>query len=179
MLLLNVADLGDDEDFFEKIFYSYRKQILYLAFSYLHNKEDSEDIVHDVFLFVARRHISLLKSFENEKDVRNYLLKATKNKAIDKIRIIKAEIYKTVPLYSDETYRDDRFLERMSLKTEYEQVLKAINDLDDIYRDALYYHFVLEMSVKQVAELLEQSVSATKQQLVRGKKLLLSNLKGR
>ena len=54
--------------------------MLYLAYSYLHNKEDAEDIVHDVFLFVACRHISLLKSFKDEKEVRNYLLKAIKNK---------------------------------------------------------------------------------------------------
>lgn len=176
MLLLNVAD-EDDEKFLEKIFYSYRKQMLYLAYSYLHNKEDAEDIVHDVFLFVACRHISLIKSFKSENDVRNYLLKATKNKAIDKMRSKKSEIIRTEHL-CDEICSDDNFLENLSLKIEYENILKAINGLDDVYRDALYYHFVLEMSVKEVADFLCQSVSATKQQLVRGKKLLLSNLEG-
>lgn len=177
MRLLNVSDI-DDNGFFEKLFYSYRKQMLYLAYSYLHNKEDAEDIVHDVFLFVACRHISLLKSFKDEKEVRNYLLKAIKNKAIDKIRSEKTELVKRECLLYRKLYSDEEFLQKLSLKTDYEEILMAINSLDSVYRDALYYHFVLEMTVKQVADFLGQSISATKQQLVRGKKLLISNLKG-
>jgi len=61
-------------------------------------------------------------------------------------------------------------------KAEYTQILNVISSLDEIYRYSLYYHFVLEMPVKQVAEMLDQSVSTTKKQLVRGKKALISLL---
>lgn len=44
--------------------------------------------------------------------------------------------------------------------------------MSDIYRDALYYHFVLELSVPETAKLLNCKASTVKQRLVRGKKLL-------
>lgn len=44
--------------------------------------------------------------------------------------------------------------------------------MGDIYRDALYYHFVLELSVHETAKLLNCKVSTVKKRLVRGKKLL-------
>lgn len=59
---------------------------------------------------------------------------------------------------------------------EYERIVEAIASLDEIYRDALYYHFVLEMSVPEVAKLLDCKVSTVKQRLVRGKKLLHKQL---
>ena len=152
--------------------------MLYLAYSYLHNKDDAEDTVHDVFLFIAQKHISFLKSIKNDNDIRNYLLKATKNKAIDKIRSKKSEFVDLENVVNQEKLNDNT-LEKILLKADYETVLSAINDMKKPYRDALYYHYVLEMTVKQVADFLNQSVSATKQQLVRGKRLLLSNLKGK
>lgn len=61
---------------------------------------------------------------------------------------------------------------------EYERIVEAIASLDEIYREALYYHFVLEMSVPEVAKLLDCKVSTVKQRLVRGKKLLHKQLFG-
>ena len=55
-------------------------------------------------------------------------------------------------------------------------MLLAIARMDEKYRNVLYYHFVLEKSIPETAKLLFQSVSATKQQLVRGKKQLLTAL---
>ena len=73
---------------------------------------------------------------------------------------------------------DNRFIDYLCKKMEYERVLKAMKALEPRYRDVLYYHFVLEMPVREVAKYLNQSVSATKQQLVRGKKKLLVLLEG-
>lgn len=75
-----------------------------------------------------------------------------------------------------EDLSDDTFLELICNKYEYDKVVQAIKLLNEKYRDAMYCHYVMEMTVPQTAKSLNQKLSATKQQLVRGKKMLLSLL---
>lgn len=173
-LCLTLIDDIDDKDLFENLFFSYRKQMVYLALTYVHNNEDAEDIVHDVFLNIAQRYMPVIKGIDNETDLRNYLLKATKNAALNKIR--KDKKGRECISFVTDDIADDDFTERICRKSEYSQIIEAIKSLDEIYRDSLYCHFVLEIPVKQVAKMLNQSVSATKKQLVRGKKALISLL---
>ncbi len=173
-LCLTFIDDTDDKDLFENLFYSYRKQMVCLALSYIHNREDAEDVVHDVFLNIAQRYMPVIKSIANETDMRNYLLKATKNTSLNRVRKNRSntEYFKT----DGEALPDGDFTDRICEKGEYAEVLGAIKELNEKYRSALYYHFVLEIPVKQVAKMLGQSISATKKQLVRGKKTLLKKL---
>ena len=71
---------------------------------------------------------------------------------------------------------DNSFLDTVCTKFDYEKVLHAIGSLSEKYRDVLYCHFIMEITVHETAKALNQSVSATKQQLVRGKKMLLGLL---
>lgn len=71
---------------------------------------------------------------------------------------------------------DNTFIDVICDKIEYDKVIEAINLLNERYRDVLYCHFVIEMTVPETAKYLEQSVDTTKKQLLRGKKMLLSLL---
>ncbi len=174
LVYLLYIDNDEDKSFFEELFYKYRKQMVYYAFGFVSGEVDAEDIVHDVFLKVAQRHLGLLKKLENETDVRNYLLKATKNTALN---LAKARSRET-ELQDEriEHISDEDFTKRICAKLEYNRIVEAINSLDEIYKTVLYYHFVLGLSVKETSSLLDRSISATKKQLVRGKKLLLERL---
>ena len=113
--------------------------------------------------------------------MRNYLLKATKNTSLNKIKGKKKE---NVSLDSVTEYdiagiknmSDDTFLEVICSKFEYDKVVEAIHSLNEKYRDVMYCYYVMEMTASQTAISLNQKLSATKQQLVRGKKMLLSLL---
>lgn len=74
--------------------------------------------------------------------------------------------------------KQSNFVEYLCQIAEYKRVVEAIKCLEPKYRDVLYYHFVMEIPVSQVAKSLNQSLSATKKQLVRGKKKLLQILEG-
>ena len=57
----------DDEShrrLFEEIYINYRKQMFLVARSVLGNDSDAEDIVHDVFLKIAKKHMAILRSHE-------------------------------------------------------------------------------------------------------------------
>lgn len=176
--ILAYLDEENDQKLLEDIFYSYSKQMVSLAHSYLKNEEDAEDAVGTVFEKIASRNFDVVRSIENEVDLRNYLLKATKNTSLNMIKDKKKENVSLdqLPEYNlaeKGDLTDTYFFNRICNKMDYEAVLQAISELNEKYRDVLYYHFVMELTVPEVAKLLFQSVSATKQQLVRGKKMLL------
>ena len=183
MLALYLAYLDDDNDqkLFEDMFLSYRKQMVTFAVTILGNEDDAQDAVGDVFLRIAQKNWDAVRGIDNETDLRNYLLKATKNTCLNKIKSKKKENVSldTIMEYDMngiEDLSDDTFLELICNKYEYDKVVQAIKLLNEKYRDAMYCHYVMEMTVPQTAKSLNQTLSATKQQLVRGKKMLLSLL---
>ena len=183
MLALYLAYLDDDNDqkLFEDMFLSYRKQMVTFAVTILGNEDDAQDAVGDVFLRIAQKNWDVVRDIKNETDLRNYLLKATKNTSLNKIKTKKKENVSldTIIEYDMEGIEDlsdDTFLELICNKYEYDKVVQAIKLLNEKYRDAMYCHYVMEMTVPQTAKSLNQKLSATKQQLVRGKKMLLSLL---
>lgn len=183
MLTLFLAYLDDDNDkkLFESIFLSYRKQMVTLAITILHNEDDAQDVVSEVFLRIAQKNWDVVRRIEDQTDLRNYLLKATKNTSLNKIKAKSKEniFLDTVAEYdidSTENLSDDAFLEVICNRVEYGKVLETFRSLNKKYRDVMYCHYVVEMTIPQTAKYLNQTTSATKQQLVRGKKTLLSLL---
>ncbi|MBR6509317.1 MAG: sigma-70 family RNA polymerase sigma factor [Clostridia bacterium] len=183
MLALYLAYLDDENDkqLFEDIYYSYRKQMLLMAESILKNMNDSEDAVSTVFLRIAQKNWDVVSNIKSDTDLRNYLLKATKNTALNMIKSKKKDNVSldTIVEYDIsgiENISDDSFLETLCNKIEYDKIVEAIKSLNDKYRDVLYYHLVLDLTVSETAKLLNQSIPTTKKQLVRGKKTLLKIL---
>lgn len=183
MLALYLAYLDDDNDQkpFEDMFLSYRKQMVTFAVTILGNEDDAQDAVGDVFLRIAQKNWDVVRGIDNETDLRNYLLKATKNTSLNKIKGKKKENVSldTIIEYDMdgiEDLSDDTFLEVICNKFEYDKVVQAIRSLNEKYRDVMYCHYVMEMTVPETAKSLNQKLSTTKQQLVRGKKMLLSLL---
>ena len=185
MLALYMSFIDDESHrrLFEKIYIEYREQMFFMARSVLGNDSYAEDIVHDVFMKIARKHMTKIGSIENENDLRNYLLTATKYSALNHLHKhrrelismdaeIEANIRGTVVL------SDDAFVEKICNSIEYERILSSIVSMKDIYKEAMYYHFVMDLSVPEVANMLGCKVSTVKQRLVRGKKLLYVQLFG-
>lgn len=178
-LYLTLLDDEEDKNLFENLYYSYRKQMITVAQSVLQNNDDAEDTVHEVFLRIAVRYMDIIRSIEDKKDLRNYLLKATKNTALNMRQKKKRDVSHTV----SEEYLDDvedigekDFVETICERMDYEKVVAAVQNLREPYREALYYHFVMELSVPETAKLLNRTKTATKKQLLRGKKMLMKLL---
>ena len=180
VLYMSFIDEEKDKEKFKKIYHEYKKQMALVAMTVVHNEADTEDIVHEVFLNVATRHMNTINRIADERDLRNYLLKATKNTALN-WKKKQQWVYPVENLEEKNTQQylsDDSFIDHLCLKMEYDHVVEAVQSLEPRYRDVLYHHFVLEVPVSELAKYLNQSVSTTKKQLVRGKKRLLLLLEG-
>ncbi len=166
---------------FERLYKSYRELMRAVARSVLLSDADAEDAVHETFLKLAKRHMPTVSRIEDEQDVKNYLLKVTKNTALNMKRAGKRTDYSEEPRAAARLAKrsapDDRsFLESVCRDMEYERVKRAVERLDPVYRDVMYYHFVMDMTIPQTARALERKEATVKKQLVRGKKLLLESL---
>ncbi len=176
---LSLIDNENDRKLFEIIYYSHRKQMLTLAMSILKNEDDAEDLVHDVFCVIAEKHIHILQTIKNEQDLKNYLLKATKNRALNMKRDKKYHIPLNEGeeiLNTEESLNDNSFLDTICDKMTYQELVQAIRNLDKKYEEVLYLHFVIELSVPEVADFLNRNIHTVKKQLNRGKKMLIENL---
>ena len=86
MVYLSVIDDEHQRIKFEEIYTTYRMQMIHLAKSVLQNESSAEDIVHDVFLRIATKHMKVIQGLDNPEDIRNYLLTATKNTALNELK---------------------------------------------------------------------------------------------
>ena len=172
-LYLAIIDDEDDRDKFEIIYYSYRKRMVCEAYSVLHNSFDAEDAVHETFIKIARN----IKAIDdpNSNKTLYYVLKAVKNTAINMYNKNKKS-NDFVDIDTVQNMTDEDFLEKLEISENYDEVVKAIRELNDKYRDVLFYHYVNEMKISDIAELLGRKKSTVQQQLVRGKKLLIESL---
>lgn len=167
---MSFIDDEDDREKFELIYNAYRKRMVATAFSVLHSKEDAEDAVHETFIRLARN----MKSIDDPNSDRtlSYVIKATKNNAINLLNKNKRE-NEAVSIDGAENIADEEFFERLDIQQRYGEVVNAIQSLSDTYRDVMYYHFVCDMKIKDIAYLLGEKASTVQQRLIRGKKKLL------
>ena len=71
---------------------------------------------------------------------------------------------------------DDEFLEKICTNADSEQIKAAIAALPEPYREVMYYHFVVELSIPETAKLTRKKVDTVKKQVSRGKQKLLAEL---
>ena len=177
MFLFYLSVINDDNDrrTLEYYYRTYQRQMFYAAYSVVRNESDAEDAVQNAFIGISK-HVDVLLSADEDKG-RSYCIKAARNAALN---IVRTNDYNQSVASIDEMYflADEKAFEEMLDSAEYEDVLDVIRNMDNVYRDVLYMRYVMDMPVKKIAAVLDRKVSAVKQQLVRGKKMLISALSG-
>ena len=177
MFLFYLSVINDDNDrrTLEYYYRTYQRQMFYAAYSVVRNESDAEDAVQNAFIGISK-HVDVLLSADEDKG-RGYCIKAARNAALN---IVRTNDYNQSVASIDEMHflADEKAFEEMLDSAEYEDVLDVIRNMDNVYRDVLYMRYVMDMPVKKIAAVLDRKVSAVKQQLVRGKKMLISALSG-
>ena len=173
LFYLGVINGDDDRRTLEYYYRTYQRQMFYAAYSVVKNESDAEDAVQNAFIGIAK-HVDVLVSADEDKG-RGYCIKAARNAALN---IVRTNDYNQSVASVDEMYflADEKSFDEMLDSAETEDILDVIRNMDDVYRDVLYLRYVMDMPVKKIADVLDRKVSAVKQQLVRGKKMLISAL---
>ncbi|MBQ8301247.1 MAG: sigma-70 family RNA polymerase sigma factor [Clostridia bacterium] len=151
------TDVSSDE-----VIRKYFDMVYRLSLSLTRNISYAEDVTQDVFLrFIQHKDI-----FETDEHIKAWLIRVTIN--CSKSIFMASWFRKTVPLE-----------EELSFSTpEKSEVYFAVQDLPSKYRAVIHLHYYEEMSVKEIADCLNEKESTVKSQLRRGRELLKSKLKG-
>ncbi len=160
MLYFALIDSEADQLRFSDIYSNYQKQMLLVAKRILHSDEDAEDAVQIAFLGIAQRIKSLPV---DDRRLRAYVLTAAKNAALSLLPQKKRQDnmldIDELPIASDE----DLFVKVMQSQ-----------DYDTLLRAARMLIICVEgQTVAASAAILHRKQGTVRQQLNRGKKLLI------
>ena len=133
---------------------------------------DAEDAVQNAFMKITK-YIDKIDFSRDEKDVKNYCFSILSNE-ICNVLSDNEEIYELNEEFNLE--KEYSFIEELEIKENYQQVVKAIENLDEKYSTTLYLVFCKEHTVNEVAEMMGISVKTVYTRLARGKTLLLDSL---
>ncbi|MBD3170655.1 MAG: sigma-70 family RNA polymerase sigma factor [candidate division Zixibacteria bacterium] len=175
--LVQQAQNGDFSAFTELI-NAHKGRIYSLALKMTNNPQDSEDIVQDTFL----KAIDKIDQFRGEAAFGSWLYSIALNEIRGHFGKQKREDLKPVEEYlpaqgahseggSNSAHVFDwgdphRILESRELR---EVIDEAINELPIKYREAFVLRYFEELPVKEVAELIKESVAATKSRILRAR----------
>ncbi len=140
----------------------YGDSILRLAYSYLHNMSDAEDIVQETLI----RYMKTAPSFENETHEKAWLMRVAANLSKNKIDYNKIRQADEL----DETLKAE---EREDLSF----VWEAVKALPDNMREAIHLFYHEGYSTKEIASILRRNESTVRSDLKRGRERLKTVLK--
>lgn len=170
LIYINIIDDPVHLARFEEIYETYHKKMFYTANKILKDGYEAEDALQDAFIGIARNMKTVIR-IKSERDLYYYLQSAAKHAALN--RLPKKQIYTdAIPLEKAPNIPDNRFWDMLCERLDYTALAEILADMPPIYQDALYYHFILEFTIKETAAALHISLSAAKQRLVRGKQVL-------
>lgn len=169
MMYAAVIDDAEDMLRFERIYYGYRKQMLFAANEVLHDTHEAEDAVQNALLGIARNIKSLPEC--DEKLTRAYVLTAAKNAALN---LLPKKQRRDSELDIDELEfaGGDDVTDKVAMSDDYKKLMSAMDKLPDIYRDVLLFHCVYGLKAGRTAQLLGRKTSTVNKQITRGRKLL-------
>lgn len=133
-----------------------------LALARTKDKEHAQDVTQDVFL----RYINTDKEFESEEHVKAWLLRVTINCSNS---LFTSSWYKnTAPLTEDIRFESK----------EKSNVYYAVAELPSKYRTVVHLFYYEDMSVAEIADIMNTKQSTVKSQLHRSREILKKLLKG-
>ena len=156
--------------YYDGLYQTYATGILRLCYYYLGNREQAEDVVQDVFVRLISSGAVIREGSE-----KSYLLKAAVNHCKDLWR--SAWIRRTVlgsPALelTPDPHRVDEGLEKAELMT-------AINRLRSDYREVILLFYYQNMTIEQIAQVLDVPSGTVSSRLTRGRKKLKEILEGK
>ncbi|MDP2891548.1 MAG: sigma-70 family RNA polymerase sigma factor [Bacillota bacterium] len=145
----------------QKVIEKYSSNIVRLAFAYVKNLADAEDIAQDVFFTYMTRCPTVC----SEEHRKAWLYRVTMNRCKD---LLKSGWKKRVTVSLPE--------ELEHVPKEYGDILQAVFTLHTKYRTPIYLYYVEEYTVNEIAALLQANPSTVRTWLERGRRELKEKL---
>lgn len=144
-------------DNFEKKYYLYKSMLFRLAFAYMGNVYDTEDILQRAFF----KLYSCNKKFPTQEDEKRWLIRVTLNLCKDEKKS-----------FWNRNRQSMEAVGELSYEREEAKVFELVKSLPDKYKACIHLHYIEGYSVTEISEILNISASAVKMRLKRGREKL-------
>ncbi len=152
---MNKRDLEKE---FESKYKDYGNMLFKIAYLYVGNSADAEDILQDVFM----KYLLGKQFFKDKEHEKAWFIRVTQNKSRD---FIKRASAKNIPLEDiDYAVADDG--------VEKTDILRKVMELPEKYKSSVILYYYYDYSVNEIAKTLKISVSAVKMRLKRSREIL-------
>ena len=159
--------LNGEKQAFEYLYNKYKNKIEYFIYNIIKDYSKAEDITQETFIYVAQNKMKENYSFKY------YIYLVARSKAYNYINVEKRrnEIDNQYMLEESEKNEKD-VLEIITKEETQKEILNAIEQLDEKYKNAIYLSNIEGLSYQETAKILGQTLSNTKTLIYRGKKQL-------
>ena len=167
--LISVLKTGDRnriEKTFEEIYEKYYKLLYFCVGSYITQREDIEDIVMDTFLSFFNN----LDSIDLDGNIKNYLVRSAKNKAINLQKKKREVLIENIEEYSLDFDNDSNGNDLMDI---------IRDSLNDDERELFLSHVIEDISLRKLSKMRDENINTTKSKYHRIRKKLYEILEGR
>ena len=144
---------------FEAKYNDYGNMLYKIAFLYLGNATDTEDILQDVFT----KYLCGKYKFKNQEHEKAWFIRVTQNKCLDYLKKSGRKNVCIDDVDITDTYNYD--------ETEQDIISKVIA-LPPKYKSAIILYYYNDYSVEEISKILKISKSAVKKRLQRGRDIL-------
>lgn len=145
-------------DYFTHAVNQFKDTVFRVAFSYMKNQADADDITQTVFLKLFKCDMA----FQGNEHLRNWLIRVTINECKS---IFRAPWRKVENI-------DDYAGQLMMPSPRHTELFSAVMNLPEKYRVVLYLYYYEEYATEEIAELLQVPAATVRTRLARGRKKL-------
>jgi len=158
---------GEDQAFRELVF-SYSSKLLTTARVYCYRTREAEDILQDSFIIIFQK----IQSFKGDTEgaLLAWMRQIVRNKAFSRNRLFQVKNESSVGEYFVEIEITPEALSNLSCN----EIMDLVLELPDGYRQVFALYAIEGYSHKEIAALLDISVSGSRSQLSRAKQSLQS-----
>jgi RNA polymerase sigma-70 factor (ECF subfamily) len=148
-------EFSEDIENMEETIEQYRTMVFRIAFGYVKNVHDADDIAQDVFLKLFKK----VHRFESEENRKAWLIRVTVNTS----KTLLTSIWKT------RRSNIDDIPEGTDFNKEKQELFEYVEKLKPKYRTIIYLYYYEDYSIKEIAEILKIRQTTVTTQLARAR----------
>ncbi|OOZ90722.1 sigma-70 family RNA polymerase sigma factor [Bacillus cereus] len=172
-LTIEAFEIEGKEDLIDEIMNKYGQEVLQLVYSYVNNKEVAEDLTQDIFMKCYKS----LHTYKGNSNLKTWLWRIAINHCKD---YLKSWYNKKVVVTEDDfTYMESQkeSVEKIVIQNaEDRELASAVMNLPIKYREVIYLFYYEELSIKEIATVIEVKENTIKTRLKKAKELLKEGL---
>ena len=153
----------------EELIYTYSDYLYRIAYSYVKDEQTAEEVVQDVFFKFYKTSIQ----FENQAHIKTYLTRMIINRSYDYLRSWKHKKQTIFEVF----HQKINGVDIKAIEQEEEAAIwQSILSLPVKFRETIILYYYEDLSIKEIAALLQTAESTIKSRLQRGRLHLKSSL---